>query len=271
MASLTNTKTSPSVQISLAAFPGMRHEDAAARAAREHTSGELCEPCWGVISVDHVQLVPQNLGQLRDEVIESLLGSFPGTRFRLHANVRVLPEHRVADLSGFDEHTDWFNAASRVSQSLRAPAYTAHAGRRSQASLAEALDNTRRAADLFGCPVGIEGHYPTPRDEFLVSSWSEYRRVFDSGVPYALDLSHLNIVARHSGQNETALVQDMLSSPQCIEVHVSDNDGRRDAHQVCEERTWWHDLLPFIHSDAVVFTEGNQRTKLCGVQKHGSI
>lgn len=181
--------------------------------------------------------------------------------------MQVLDKRRIADLSGFNRHADWFARAARVSQHLRAPAYTAHAGRRAESSLPEMLDNARRCADLFGCPVGVEGHYPSRGDTWLVSNWQEYRAMFESGVPYALDLSHLNIVAHHTGCLERGLVAEMLACERCLEVHVSANDGTGDQHAVCDTPPWWLTLLRHAHRDAVVFSEGNHR--LVERRQHG--
>lgn len=244
------------VHVSLACWPGLRHADAVQRLAEPPN-----EPCFGRLSTAHVQLVPQSMGVLDDALVDALRAACPGTRWRLHANVRVLSRHVMADLSGFALHADWFVQAARISRRLEAPAYTAHAGRRSQATLPQMLDNARRCADLFGCPVGVEGHYPSGGDDWLVSSWREYQTVFASGVPYALDLSHLHILASRTGQRETSLVTEMLACERCIEVHVSANDGHGDWHQVCTEPAWWHPLLPHIHPKAVVFSEGNHRRR----------
>ena len=54
---------------------------------------------------------------------------------------------------------------------------------------------------------------------------------------------------------------ELLACERCIEVHVSDNDGRGDWHQVCESTPWWHELLAHVHAGAVVFSEGNHRRK----------
>lgn len=239
---------------SLACWPGLRHE---AAAALLHEPVE--EPLFGRLSTEHVQLVPQSLGCLNEALAEALRTAHPGTRFRLHANVQVLPRRRLANLSGFALHADWFAQAARISQGLEAPAYTAHAGHRTEADLARVLDHVRRCADLFGCPVGVEGHYPSASNVWLVSNWAEYRAVFESGVPYALDLSHLHILTTRTGRSETTLVAEMLACERCIEVHVSDNDGRGDWHRVCVEPPWWHPLLPHIHPSAVIFSEGNHR------------
>ncbi len=245
--------------VSLACWPGLRHEDAA-----RHLADPPVEPCFGQLSTEQVQLVPQSMGLLDEGLADALRAACPGTRFRLHANVRVLPRHVMADLSGFALHTGWFAQAARISQRLGAPAYTAHAGRRSQATLAGMLDNARRCAEVFGVPVGVEGHYPTPGDTWLISNWEEYRTLFESGVPYALDLSHLHIVAVQSGRREESLVAEMLACERCLEVHVSANDGRGDWHAVCTEPPWWLPLLRHVHPGAVIFSEGNHRRHRLG-------
>jgi len=242
------------VHISLACWPNLSHE-----AAAEQLRVPPHEPLFGQLSADHVQLVPQSYGCLTEARIDALCAAHPGTQFRLHANVHVLPRRRIADLSNFELHADWFAQAARIRRRLNAPAYTAHAGRRSGSSLAQMLDSARRCADLFDCPVGVEGHIPSSGDVWLVSSWPEYRAVFESGVPYALDLSHLNILAAHTGREETTLVTEMLACERCIEVHVSDNNGRGDWHQVCTQTRWWYPLLSHVYPNAVIFSEGNHR------------
>lgn len=249
------------VQLSLAAYPGMHHQEALQLAYNSFSQGSLTELAIGAIQLEHVQLVPQNFGHLTVEFAHSLAAAYPVTQFRLHANVRVLATHRMADLSNYTDNLDWFTQAGKVSQTLKAKAYTAHSGYRAHASLEEMFDNTRRATDLFGCIVGVEGQYPTKDDSLLVSSWQEYKLLFDSGVPYALDLSHLNIVAVKSGYRQDILVKEMLACERCIEVHVSHNNGHGDSHQVCDTEPWWFPMLEYIHPQATVFTEGNHLRK----------
>lgn len=109
------------------------------------------------------------------------------------------------------------------------------------------LDNARRCADLFGCPVGVEGHYPSQRDDWLVSNWQEYRAVFASGVPPTRSTCRTCTSSPPTGRPETTLVAEMLACERCIEVHLSANDGRGDWHEVCTEDVWWHALLPHPH------------------------
>lgn len=244
------------VNISLAAFPGRRHEEAIGLALAL-SQKEIAESAIGQLHVDHIQLVPQNFGILDEEMLDLLVEAAPNTAFRLHANVRVLRSHRFADLSNMRKNMDWFERSAAISQRLKAPAYTAHSGKRSDATMEQLLDNARRCADLFGCPVGIEGQYPSAKEDLMVSTWHEYRTVFESGVPYVLDLSHINILAHQSGQRNESLLSEMLSCERCIEVHLSDNDGTGDWHQVCEQTPWWFPLLDYINATAVVFSEGN--------------
>ncbi|MCA8355615.1 hypothetical protein [Burkholderia cepacia] len=247
------------VCLSLARWPGSRHHDAIELLAQPHA-----EPVLRDLSIDDVQLVPQSHGLLDEALVERLQAAYPRTRFRLHANVRVTPNYVCADLSGFDRHRRWFERAATINHRLDAPAYSAHAGWRGEASVEQVFDQARRCADLFGCPVAVEGMYPASHADYLVSSWAEYRQLFESGVPYALDLSHLNIVAAQSGIRDDGLVREMLACERCLEVHVSDNDGTGDQHRICLSKPWWWQLLQYIHDDAVIFSEGNTRSRLPG-------
>lgn len=121
---------------------------------------------------------------------------------------------------------------------------------------------------MFEVPVATEGLYPTLRDDYLVSTWQEYRWLLDNHIPYALDLSHLAIVAKKSRQMDEALVLDLMTSELCLEIHVSDNDGRSDSHQVLQDKPWWWKSLEnarTINDSPVMFSEGNQ---LKGVPLH---
>lgn len=241
----------PQVNVSLAAFP-RRHFAEAMYLAE---NGGPTEPYLGALCVGHVQLCPQNSGVLDESLVDSLLSNYTNTRFRLHANVRVLRHRVVSDFATFWQEPGYWRQLAHISRRLGSIGYSAHAGRRDQSTLDQVLDAARRCEDLFGCRVGVEGHYPTPNDTFLISSWREYAALFDSGVNYALDLSHLNIVAAQSGRIETNLVREMLACERCIEVHVSDNDGVRDQHKLLAGEPWWLDLLAYANSGATIFTE----------------
>ncbi|PTT81799.1 hypothetical protein DBR42_17635 [Pelomonas sp. HMWF004] len=249
---------------SLACWPGLTHWEAAERAiAGAH------EPLWGELDASRVQIVPQGRDVFDVAMAWAFRARWPEVRFRLHANVRVLQPRRLVDLVDFNANADWFNRAAQVHRALGADVYSAHAGRRSHGSLADVLDAARRCADLFGSPVAVEGHYPVSdaagfsphagpsSDVYLLSTWSEHAELLASGLPFVVDLSHLNIIATQSRCRENGLVRELLASEACLEVHLSDNDGRRDSHGICSSAPWWHGLLPHINPCAAVFTEGN--------------
>ena len=253
---------SRSINVSLASFPGSSHWAAATTATELIKAGYLAEAALGALVMEHGQLVPQNRTCLTEDLAMELKDSFATTRWRLHANVRVMPQLQMVDLSGYEQHRQWFSQAARISRVLNAPVYSAHSGKRSEASMGQMLDNARRAADLFGCPVAVEGQYPTNGDAWLVSSWAEYRCLFESGVPFAVELSHLNILAKKSGRIEWGLTEEMLACERCLEVHLSSNNGNADTHSVCDEAQWWSALLGKVHENAVFFSEGNHRLAL---------
>lgn len=242
------------VNLSLAAYPGLSFYDAMEKASKESPE----EPLLGKLLLEDTQLCPQNREILTPEYVDMLMALFPATRFRLHANVRVLPSRMILDWSSYGQPQEYWDALASISRQLKAPAYTAHAGRRAEATLPDIIEAARRAEDLFDCPVGIEGHYPTPNDVFLVSNWAEYRTLFESGVNYVVDLSHLHIVAEQSGRRELTLVQEMLACERCIEVHVSANDGTKDQHRTLAREPWWWTLTQYIHPKATIFSEGVQ-------------
>lgn len=241
------------VHASLATFGGVPFAEAMRR-----TAEGVVDPILGRLSTDHIQLCPQNLGVLTEELADQLLADHPGTRFRLHANTRVFRERQVIELDAFDANHPYWRQLAAINQRLGSHGYTAHAGRReSGKTLASVFDATKAAADLFGCRVGVEGGYPTPKgDPWLLSSWDDYAAMLGARVDFALDLSHLHIVATLTRRREEGLVREMLASEHCIEVHLSDNSGRADEHRMLSAEPWWWPLLPAIHPAAVVFSEG---------------
>lgn len=218
----------------------------------------LTEPVFGAIDAAHIQLCPQTPGHLDEAACEALAANHPGTTFRLHANARVQPMLRLLDASNFNDLTQpYFEDLADRSRRLGASAYSLHAGYRRNATLAQTIDNTQRLADLFGVPVALEGLYPRTDRPQLMDSWADYETALRSGVPLAIDLSHLNIVQRAEGIERPDLVAELLAAPQTIEVHLSDNNGVRDDHRVTTAAPWWIGLLDLIHPNAIVFTEGN--------------
>lgn len=247
----------PPVHVSLGAYGRTPHLVAIA----EMLVSPPEEPILGRLSTAHVQICPQNHGPFTADMAQQVRRSFPDIRWRLHANVRVHGVHRWADIGDWPQERDYFAELARVSQALLAPCYTAHAGRRQAASLQDIFRHTRELEELFGVPVGIEGHYPTHGDYWAISSWREYRALLASGVRFALDLSHLHILAITTNTWERNLVCEMLACERCLEVHVSSNNGHADQHRQLTEEPWWFQLLAYVHPNATVFSEGRQSVR----------
>lgn len=93
------------VHASLACFSGWAPPKAMAAAA-----AGVSEPALGELSIGHVQLCPQNRGQLTAERAQALAAQYPDTRFRLHAHVHVWDVDKVrwdaADVHkpGYDQY-----------------------------------------------------------------------------------------------------------------------------------------------------------------------
>jgi hypothetical protein len=247
------------VHLSLGAYGSIPHQVAIDRALTHPPS----DPLLGRLSTTRLQLCPQNRGRIDTALAWGLRRNHPDIEWRLHANVMVETTPRRVDLCDFAHEQAWFKQVAQLSSVLHAPAYTAHAGRRSQATVLDVIQYAKDAEQLFGIPVGIEGHYPTSGradHQWLFNSWVEYRVLHESNVHFALDLSHVHILATATQQIEWTLLQEMLSSPKCLEVHVSGNDGSHDQHQSlkAEDPPWWESLLTYTHADAVIFSEGKQ-------------
>lgn len=222
------------------------------------------EPILGELATEHVQLCPQHADFISESLIDKLQDKFPQIQFRLHSDVRLVNKRGVTiDLIDFNEDTLWyFKELAKFSKQMKAPLYSLHAGARQNYTLQQLFDKAHRLQELFDCPVAIEGHYPFGNNKYLLNSWIEYEALFNSGLDYALDLSHLNIVAHREGwQNDLTVA--MLAYSKCKEIHISFNEGHLDNHMIAtEDQTplWskWKEMIEQSHSKADIFSEGNQ-------------
>lgn len=238
------------INATLGSYPGLPFAAAMSRALDD----------THLAQTEHVQLCPQNHGAL-DAALDDLRDLSPGTRYRLHANVRVEGHARHFDASHVGADADaYFRRLAEMSALLGADAYTLHAGERQGRPLEELFTRIRRLEDLMGIAVGVEGHYPEAGNKWWLSNWAEYAWLLASGLDYALDLSHLNICAVRSGTVDLGLTRELLASEHCIEVHLSSNDGFSDLHCPLSltPDIWWVPLLPHANPAAVTFYEGNE-------------
>lgn len=240
------------LNISLASYPRRKFDQALIEVMR---SVEI--PVAGLVDTRHVQLCPQNFGILDVEMIECLRSLAPNMQFRLHANVRVLASRHILDVIDFapNEHPYW-NVLKAAHRATGAPVYSAHAGHKAGGSMAHLIDQAKRFSDFMGCPVAVEGHYPSRNETFLMSSWDEWERVLRADIPFVVDVSHAQIVAHLSRCRNDDLVREMLASPNCLEIHLSGNDGRSDRHCAMTGDEWWWPLLDTANPKATWFYEG---------------
>ena len=224
-------------------------------------------------SMDYVQLCPQTPTVFTEDSLTEIQEAFPDTQFQLHANVRVQSGLLILDASSYNDRTHWyFERLGELSAFINAPAYSLHSGRKRHCSMKGLFHNLAAIQNLFTMPVLVEGMYPTRKgpEEYLMSTWQEYIDVMNSGFCYAIDLSHLHIVANREGKRPD-LVHKLIAHSNCKEVHVSHNNGRSDAHRTISERVWdglwWKDAWLCALSDRskddqpIHFTEGLHRTR----------
>ena len=239
--------------------------EACRRLAQEH------QEAFGPTSMDYLQLCPQTPSVMTETLLEELQAEFPHTRFQLHANVRVQPGLLIFDASSYSASTHWyFERLAELSKFLNAPAYSLHSGRRKNCSMNQLFRNVEAIQTLFEMPVVLEGMYPTQNDHqvWLVSSWKEYQMVMSSGLFYAIDLSHLNIVASTEGERPEQ-VYELIRHPNCLEVHLSHNNGKHDRHRPINDTIWnnlwwkdpWLEGLKARQKQPLHFTEGLYQTR----------
>ena len=228
------------------------------RRSMELIAQGLADDVFGKIHMDQVQICPQHAGYIGDDLVEHLIKTYPQTEFRLHASPKLKGQTRkIVHVSNASENMDYFRRVDEINVRFGAKGYSIHAGKRSECDLTGMLEQLDMIQENSDTPVAVEGLYPTKKDLWLMATWGEYETVAERGYSYALDLSHLNIVAEVEGRNDS-LVRDLLSSTQCMEVHVSANDGRADSHRPMEAQAlpWWMDLLDHANPEAITFYEG---------------
>jgi hypothetical protein len=239
------------ISISLGSFirqPVLAASDAARSGMHVH--------CLGHITTPTLQICPQNTGVIDEATLDAVMRSHPESSIRFHANVQMLPQRLLQDVVDFDTCHPYWKRMKVLTQYAELPVYSAHAGLRRDRDMRYVLDQQARLMDFLGIPVALEGHYPTRDNHYLASDWAEWDMMYQSGLPYVVDLSHAAIIANLKHQREDALLINMLSHPSCLEVHLSGNDGRADQHTAMHGHEWWWPLLKYTHSQAEGFYEG---------------
>ena len=229
------------VQATTAQFPGFSFEDACAEIAKGVVEG------FGPVHMEHVQLCPQASDFVDEQCIVHLQSQYPNTKFRLHANVRIDPILRIYDASRYSKKNRWYyERLAELSSLIGASGYSLHAGYRKDATLEEMKANVTDIQSFFPCDVMVEGMYPDDRKDWLVKNWEEYQWLMESGLLYALDVSHLNILKKRLHKVDLGLLRDMILHPNCKEIHLSHNYGNHDSHMQLKakayENSWWREI-----------------------------
>jgi hypothetical protein len=244
------------INATTANFPGMSYEQAIVSVHEGIEEGAI-----GQVKTHHMQLCPQNRGVLSAEFCEKIKDVFPQTQFRVHANARVHPVLEMFDASY--DMTDkrvmkYMKSLKEVNTLIGAPIYSYHAGRRTT-TYAQMRANVLNLQEYLQIPVAVEGLYPSKRDDWFISSLSDYEALLTDEMNYALDLSHLQIVCSKEKVYDIDLIRSLLSDEKCLEIHVSDNNCIADSHSKLEGEKWWFEAIQGanIHSHTHFFTEGN--------------
>ena len=257
-----DTLVSPTY-VASATFAGFTHREAVDKIAKG-----VFEPSIGMLSSDKIQLCPQNHSTLNEEVCSDLILAYSQTEFRIHANTSCGGLFGIYDASSDWSNTSflaWKKQLAIACKRLNAKAYSWHAGRAKNANLDDAIKRTLDLEQELGICVGVEGLYPSSSTSWLMSSFNDYEKVMNSGASYVIDLSHWQIITKAMGKNEESLLKDLLIHPNCMEIHISDNDGKRDNHGKLSRKPFWFYLLCELQAKSLikadVFSEGIQEFK----------
>lgn len=209
------------------------------------------------ISFDYLQICPQTLKPLEIQYIKNYNSYYPNAVFRLHANLRLLEKCTEFNAGHIDENykKKLKQIIKLINKDFKTDAYTYHAGYQ-YVSLDKMIDNTLRLQDNLKIKVGIEGLYPDTENSFGMSNVKDYEEIMKKDVYYAIDLSHLNILQEFFKQDLYSISHTLVTHPNCIEVHISSNDGIHDKHQPVEKMEWWEPILKDIKCP--IFYESNQ-------------
>lgn len=212
--------------------------------------------CLGHIASPLLQICPQNLGVIDELTLDQINEAHPEANIRLHANIHLLPMRMLKDVVNFNPADPYWIRLKELTQYGAMSVYSAHAGLREDHDMTFVIEQQARLMDFLRIPVALEGHYPTRENRYLASDWAEWEMMFNSGLPYVVDLSHAAIIANLCRQRNDTLLIAMLSHANCLEVHISGNDERADQHTPLHGHEWWWSLMTHIHSEASIFYEG---------------
>ena len=169
-----------------------------------------------------------------------------GTMFRAHHAFVWESEHRpfnlarTLDLDYFQRSIEWLAKMDITAYSVHPGSYTANY----EAAWELFLTNLEWLSKLCAShkiELGVETMYPIRNENrrYFLDNLESIDALKQSlpNLKWVLDLAHLNLWQEHRLE-AINLLGDCL-----LEIHISDNDGRRDLHTAVSNKTWW---LPYL-------------------------
>jgi hypothetical protein len=212
----------------------------------------------------HIQLCPQHIGFISEKSAEELKNKYPNTKFRLHANVRLFTKLRPFDAGSIiDENQEYILNLKKISKILGSDTYSYHAPMSDNLNWNKIRENILYLQDFLNIPVAIEGLYPTKKPSYWDNSFAVYETFLNSDINFAIDLSHLNIayekMSNEQKEDFSELAIKMINSPNCLEIHISGNDGLHDEHKPISGNEWWFNVLNNLENNQpIIFCESKQ-------------
>jgi len=206
-----------------------------------------------------IQLCPQHIGYLSPLLINNIKIKYKEIQFRLHANVKVWDKLYLFDASSdlrLEENKKYILKLKEINNLLGSKIYSYHAGRR--CSIKRLLSNVNYLEDFLGCEVAVEGLYPTKENKWNLSSYNDHEDMFyKTNLKYVIDFSHFNIINSVEKRIDFHLLKEMIESPRCLEIHISDNDGEKDSHHKITKELWWFSMMSnaSLTSSVNIFSE----------------
>ena len=210
----------------------------------------------------HMQLCPQQIDYITEDFARLIQEKY-SIQFRCHANTKFYEKLFIFDASSdlkLEDNLNYVYKLKTINNILKSPLYSYHAGKR-EISLLKMKDNVLFLQDFLDVPVAVEGLYPNQGNTWLLNSWTEYEWLLNSGLNMAIDLSHIQIIAKNENYINIDLIRELLISEKCLEVHISSNNLIHDNHRIIKGDEFWISLLNNINLKSVIFSEENFNSK----------
>ena len=219
--------------LSLSSCGGLRTEEALATCA--------------AAGIQHVELA---IGVKRDGNVSAALEKWQaqGMQFRAH-HAFVWDTHRPFNLAAafdadyFGRLTDWLARHQIMAYSVHAGSYSTPTDKpRAYSQLLEHLERLHSLCQARAIALGVEtmDRLPTSRSsQNLLDNLADVEQFLQDApdLKLVIDLAHLNLWHDTSIPEKLSLFN--FPPERLLEVHVSDNDGKRDIHSRITNDTWW--------------------------------